>query len=96
MARVTMYSRERCGLCDEAREVILAVRAEAPFEYEEVFIDGHPDLERAFGMRVPVVAVDGDEAFELTVDPGALVDAVRPAGGPHGGAPDPGDRRLRD
>jgi glutaredoxin len=96
VARVTMYSRERCGLCDDAREVILAARARAPFEYEEVFIDGDPGLERAYGIRVPVVAVDGHEAFELTVDPGALLDAVRGAGGPHRDAPDARDGRLRD
>jgi Glutaredoxin-like domain (DUF836) len=67
-----MYSRSRCGLCDRAREVILAIRADVPFEYEEVLIDGREDLERAFGLRVPVVLVDGEEAFEVEVDGGQL------------------------
>lgn len=74
-----MYSRTTCGLCDEAREVILAVRAEVPFEYEEVFIDGREELERAYGLRVPVVLVDGREAFEIQVDPGLFRAAVRRA-----------------
>jgi hypothetical protein len=74
-----MLSRTECGLCDEAREVILAVRAEVPFEYEEVFIDGLEDLERAYGLRVPVVLIDGEEAFEVQVDPGLLGAAVRRA-----------------
>jgi hypothetical protein len=64
-----MYSRTTCGLCDEAREVILAAHAEHPFEYQEVFVDGDDDLERAYGLRVPVVLVDGVEQFELQVDP---------------------------
>jgi glutaredoxin len=68
MSRVTMYSRARCGLCDEARETIQAVRAEVTFEYEEVLIDGRDDLERQYGLRVPVVAIDGREAFEIEVD----------------------------
>lgn len=63
-----MYSRRTCGLCDEAREVILGVRGEVPFEFDEVFIDGDPALEDAYGLRIPVVAVDGDEAFEISVD----------------------------
>ena len=67
-----MYSRRTCGLCDEAREVILAARDEVPFEFEEVLIDGDPTLEREYGVRVPVVVVDGREAFDLTVDPGAF------------------------
>jgi hypothetical protein len=72
-----MYSRATCGLCDEARELILAVRAEVPFDYEELFIDGSDDLEREYGLRVPVVEVDGEERFELHVDPGELRRLVR-------------------
>jgi glutaredoxin len=70
--RVTMYSRRTCGLCDEAREVILAVRGEEGFAFEEVYVDGRDDLERDFGLRVPVVLVDGVEAFEISVDPARL------------------------
>jgi glutaredoxin len=67
-----MYSRSACGLCDAAREVILAVRADLPFEYEELFIDGNEDLEREYGIRVPVIEIDGQEQFELHVDPSEL------------------------
>jgi glutaredoxin len=74
-----MYSRTTCDLCDQARETILTVRAEAPFDYEEVFVDGRDDLERAYGLRVPVVLIDGQEAFEVDVDPALLEAAVRRA-----------------
>ena len=66
---VRMYSRRRCGLCDEARNVIAAVRREVVFEFEEVPIDGDDGLERAYGLRVPVVLVDGEERFQYEVDP---------------------------
>lgn len=79
MTTVTMFSRTTCGLCDQAREVVLAVRAETPFEYEEVFIDGRDELERAYGLRVPVLLVDGEEAFELEVDPAQLRASLRRA-----------------
>ena len=72
MVTVTMFSRERCGLCDEAREVIEAVRADVPFRYEEVRIDGDEALERTYGLRVPVILVDGEEEFEIEVDPDRL------------------------
>lgn len=74
-----MYSRSTCGLCDEARETILAIRSDIPFQYEEVFIDRRDDLERAYGLRVPVVLVDGEEAFEIQVDPAELRAALRRA-----------------
>jgi hypothetical protein len=31
----------------------------------------------SFGLRIPVVAVDGDELFEISVDETALLAAVR-------------------
>jgi hypothetical protein len=66
-----MYSRQMCGLCDKARAVILAERdrLERPFRFEEVFIDGDDDLERDYGIRVPVILVNGSEEFEIAVEP---------------------------
>ncbi len=78
--RVVMYSRPRCGLCDEARAVILAERARTPFEFEEISVEGDDDLERAYGLRLPVVLVDGEERFELTVDRDQLSAALRAPG----------------
>jgi hypothetical protein len=66
---VTMYSRRTCGLCDEARTVVLAERERTPFSFQEVFIDGDDDLERRYGLRVPVVAVGEVEEFEYEVEP---------------------------
>jgi glutaredoxin len=77
--RVTMYSRPECGLCDEARRVILALRDEVSFEFEEVSVEGRADLEREYGLRIPVVAVDGEDRFELHVDPADLRAALRDA-----------------
>ncbi len=65
--RVTMYSRPTCGLCDAAREEIMAAREDSSFEYEEVFVDGDQALEKDYGLRVPVVLVDGVERFEVEV-----------------------------
>jgi glutaredoxin len=74
-----MYSRTTCGLCDEAREVILAARSEREFDYQEVFVDGNRELERAYGVRVPVILVDGVEQFELQVDPERLREVLEGA-----------------
>jgi predicted glycosyltransferase len=67
--RVVMYSRRTCGLCDEARAVVVAELVGGPVEFEEVFIDGDDALEREYGLRVPVVAIDGAEEFEYRVEP---------------------------
>jgi glutaredoxin len=77
MREVLMYARPGCGLCDEAREVIMAVRARTAFEYREVDVTGDDSLELEYGIRIPVVLVDGRELFEIRVDAGRLGEAVR-------------------
>lgn len=76
MRRVVLYSRPGCHLCDVARETILRQRERSPFDFEEVDIEGDDELELEYGIRVPVVEVDGEEAFEVTVDPGQLANAL--------------------
>lgn len=74
---VVMYSRPECGLCDEARRVILAESERASFEFEEVDVGGDDALELEYGIRIPVVLVDGKELFEIRVEPGELAHALR-------------------
>ncbi|HYP48142.1 MAG TPA: glutaredoxin family protein [Thermoleophilaceae bacterium] len=72
MAVITLYGKPGCHLCEEAREVIDAVRAERPFILEEVDVTLDPLLHRRLGERIPVVALDGEELFDYVVDPRAL------------------------
>jgi glutaredoxin len=72
MRRVVLYGRPGCCLCDEARDVLSRVRSRRPFELEERNIDADDDLLRAYLERIPVVTIDGVEAFELFVDAAEL------------------------
>jgi glutaredoxin len=72
MITVTLYGKPGCHLCEEAREVIQAVRAERPFELREVDVSLDPGLHSRYGERIPVVELGGDELFEYHVDPAAL------------------------
>ncbi|MDQ4129887.1 MAG: glutaredoxin family protein [Actinomycetota bacterium] len=72
MPLVTLYGKPGCCLCDEARATILAEQATRGFELREVDISVDPALDRRYGERIPVVAIDGTEVFELHVDPEAL------------------------
>lgn len=72
MRRVTLYRAEGCHLCESAERVVAGVRAEIPFELETVDISGDPELENRYRERIPVVAVDGEEAFTYFVHPDGL------------------------
>jgi len=76
MKRVVLYTREGCGLCETAKRVLLAERERTPFDLEEIDVEGHDDLEMEYGIRLPVVLVDGVELFEVVVDPDALARAL--------------------
>jgi glutaredoxin len=69
---VTLVHAHGCHLCESARRVIEAVRAEAGFDLEEIDIAGDEELERRYRERIPVVLVDGQEAFTYFVHPDAL------------------------
>ena len=68
MTAVMLFGREGCCLCDEAREVLERVRLRREFDFEERDIDRDEALLRAYLERIPVVTIDGVEAFELFVD----------------------------
>ncbi len=69
---VTLYGKAGCCLCDDAKDVLNAVRAERPFELEEIDVSLDPALNRLYGERIPVVAVEGDDLFEYHVDAAEL------------------------
>ena len=70
--RVTLYRAAGCHLCESAQRVLAEVRSEVPFELEEIDITGDPALESAYRERIPVVEVDGEEAFTYFVHPDGL------------------------
>jgi glutaredoxin len=69
---MTLYGKPGCHLCEEARAVVEAARAGRDVELVEVDITLDPVLHGRYGERIPVLAIDGEELFELIVDGGAL------------------------
>jgi Glutaredoxin-like domain (DUF836) len=69
---VTLVRAEGCHLCESARRVIEGVREEFFFVLEEIDISGDEELEIRYRERIPVVLVDGEEAFTYFVTPDGL------------------------
>ena len=72
MTTVTLYTREGCCLCDDARTILLRAQSRHEFDLEERDIEVDDRLLRAYLERIPVVVIDGTEAFELVVDEAEL------------------------
>jgi 4a-hydroxytetrahydrobiopterin dehydratase len=75
--QVTFYTRRDCPLCDKAKASIKA--SGAAVELVEVDIDGDPELRQRFTDDVPVIYIDGREAFRHFVHPQAFAAYVRGA-----------------
>ncbi|HWU31249.1 MAG TPA: glutaredoxin family protein [Marmoricola sp.] len=71
-ARVTLYGKPGCHLCDDARAVIEAVCADLGEEFVEIDITASADLMAAYGEQIPVTLVDGKQHDFWRVDAGRL------------------------
>jgi glutaredoxin len=70
---VTLYSRPGCHLCEEARATLDRLRADTAFEIDEVDIEADDVLHARYLERIPVVAIEGEELFDYTIDEEALI-----------------------
>lgn len=74
-AHITVYTRAGCKLCEQAERAVAAHAGDATVELVDVDTDA--ELVDRYGVRVPVVAIDGVERFELQVDEAELAAALR-------------------
>lgn len=74
---IVLYTRSQCTLCTQAATRIdLEARG---CTVVTVDIDTDDALLKRYGMRIPVVSVDGREIAEGAVQPGVISAAVRAA-----------------
>lgn len=74
--RITLYTRDGCHLCADARTVVAAVAVETGELWREVDVDADPEDRAEYGDLVPVVLVDGTMHGYYTVDAGQLRQAL--------------------
>ena len=77
MATVTFYTKPGCHLCDEAKDVLLRVRRDEPFDLVEVNIRTDAALYAEYGERIPVVSLNGQEVFEFKVHEARLRELLK-------------------
>jgi glutaredoxin len=58
---ITFYTRKRCPLCEKAKELILELKEEWNFSFEEIDIDESDELTEQYGIMIPVVHINGEE-----------------------------------
>lgn len=61
-ARIVLYGREDCGLCDEMAAELAPWLQARGLAAEVRDVDADPLTRRRFGLKVPVLTVDGEVA----------------------------------
>jgi len=72
---VVLYTRRGCHLCEAVEDLLPHHAPRARI----VEIGGDSALERAYGLRVPVVTVDGRAIAEGRIDEACLIAALAAA-----------------
>lgn len=75
-ARVVVYSRPGCHLCETAESLVAEVCSDTGVDWARVDITTDPDLVSRFTEQVPVTFVDGAQHDFWRVDPTRLRSAL--------------------
>ncbi|WP_394234629.1 glutaredoxin family protein [Niallia oryzisoli] len=75
MTTVTLFTRNGCHLCEMAKEIIVELKEEFGFDYEECDIEERDEWTEAYGLMIPVVLIDGKEVQYGQIDKIALYKA---------------------
>jgi hypothetical protein len=78
-ARIILYSRPGCHLCDDAREVIRRVASDVGVSWEERDITLSEDDMREYWDKIPVTLVDGIQHDFWRVSEDRLRNALAPS-----------------
>ncbi|MEP6913972.1 MAG: glutaredoxin family protein [bacterium] len=68
-AHVIIYSRAGCHLCEEAKQAIDSAQCANEYTLEEIDIESDGALLRRYRHDIPVITINGEEAFRHKVTP---------------------------
>ena len=67
MILVEMYSKDDCHLCDVAKEMLIKIQKEHPFEFRQITIREGDEHFEQFNERVPVIFINKEFAGQYRV-----------------------------
>jgi glutaredoxin len=80
-AQVIIYSRPGCHLCDEAKQSITAAGVQDEYTLDEINIESDPELLERYQYDIPVITINGVEAFRHRLTSDAFRERLRGSSG---------------
>ncbi len=76
-AQVVLFTRPGCHLCEDAKAAIFSAQCADEYTLEEVNIDSSPELLEKYKYEIPVITIDGVEAFRHRLTPKAFRNRIQ-------------------
>lgn len=61
--RIILYTKAECGLCEEMKKQMMEAHCAELYELQEVDIEGDTELFAQYRYEIPVLQINGVEAF---------------------------------
>jgi glutaredoxin len=64
LPKVVFYTKAGCHLCEEARDMLDDIAAQAAYELTEIDIRSDPEIFERYRYRIPVIIIDETTVIE--------------------------------
>jgi glutaredoxin len=75
--QVILYTRPGCHLCDEVKRTMQAAGCDKEYTLQEINIESDRELLRRYQFDIPVITIDGVEAFKHRLSSKAFRERLR-------------------
>ena len=75
--RFRLYSRIKCPLCEEAKNILEEIKQELGILYEEIDIYNNDELTELYGLMIPVIEWQGEVIQFGKVDKFKLCQSIK-------------------
>ena len=79
--QVILYTRPGCHLCDDAKKAMQAADCANEYTLQEINIESDRELLRRYQYEIPVITIDGVEAFRHRLSSQAFRERLRSGAG---------------
>jgi len=75
--KLTFYTKENCGLCNEAKEIIESLRLEHKIEVTEIDIYSYDELLEKYQLMIPVIQINGETIAYGKIHKNDILNAIK-------------------
>lgn len=75
--KLTFFTKENCGLCNEAKEIIESLRLEHKIEVTEIDIYSYDELLEKYQLMIPVIQINGETIAYGKIHKNDILNAIK-------------------